>query len=253
MLTIGFATEFYTLWDVSSEHVYFTDAYGNHHLTGTKYNYFYQKNISKDLSKVKELYPSLGIDEGLRGKIRSWSETKPAEDTTPEILKFGKHIGRNVAEVAELDFNYTLYLLNNCRSEKTKDAIAALPKVAEYFSAKQAEKEARVNGYALVQDGRQELTFCGNPNRLVREIAFVDCAQLKDYRDCNYAAAQITENHVLYVIFPQVQYVSGIYPYNMAVIDGKAKRIKNKTISIEIVVLHTEKNESACTQYAIIK
>lgn len=53
MEKIGFATEFYTLWSVTTEAVYFTDSLDNHHRQNDKINYQYIKNIStKQLEKV---------------------------------------------------------------------------------------------------------------------------------------------------------------------------------------------------------
>ena len=98
MLKIGFATEFYTLWDVTTEPKYFTDSYGNHWLQGENTYFGYIQNISKDLSTVKTKYPDLEIDEDLRGKNRSWSRSTE-EDLTPQILKFGKYYGKSIQEV----------------------------------------------------------------------------------------------------------------------------------------------------------
>ena len=63
MERIGFATEYYTLWDVTNENQYFTDTYGNHHLQSIRTNFCYIKNISKDLSIVEAKYPGVSIDE----------------------------------------------------------------------------------------------------------------------------------------------------------------------------------------------
>ena len=119
MNTIGFATEFYTLWDVTSEATYFTDAYGNVHTTGSKTNYCYIKNVSTDLDKVKTLFPTAPIDENLRGKSNSFVVTKE-EDTTPHILKFGRYIGRTIEDVANIDFNYIFYVIKEATNPKTR-------------------------------------------------------------------------------------------------------------------------------------
>lgn len=65
---IGFANKFFTLWSIDAEPVYTTDAYGKHWLTGYHTRYTYHKNISFDLEKAKALYPSLEVQEDLRGK-----------------------------------------------------------------------------------------------------------------------------------------------------------------------------------------
>lgn len=79
MRAIGFATKFYTLWDVVTEDMYTTFGH-KHYKTGVKTTCFYIKNISMDLDKVKELYPDVPIWEDLRGiNMREYSFTKKVE------------------------------------------------------------------------------------------------------------------------------------------------------------------------------
>ena len=53
---IGFATQFYTLWDYEVVNNYVQDSYGNYHVSSQTTKYFYIKNISKDIDKVKGMY-----------------------------------------------------------------------------------------------------------------------------------------------------------------------------------------------------
>ena len=64
---IGFATQFYTLWNYEAVPQYKTDSYGNHHQKGIEHKYYYCKNVSTDLDKVKALFPNVEIDTELRG------------------------------------------------------------------------------------------------------------------------------------------------------------------------------------------
>lgn len=101
MNIIGFANQYYTLWDFSNETIYFTDSYGNNHPVRIQTNYYYIKNVSMDLDKVKSLYPELTIDENLKGKNRNFSISNENEDLSPEILKFGKYFGSNINDIVE--------------------------------------------------------------------------------------------------------------------------------------------------------
>lgn len=76
---IGFGGTFYTLWTYSTRENFYVDSYGNSYCTGGITNYYFLKNISTDLNKVKELYPHLSIDEGLKGRYVSWQKVDKIE------------------------------------------------------------------------------------------------------------------------------------------------------------------------------
>lgn len=254
MQKIGFATEFYTLWDVTEEPKYFTDSYGNHWLQEIKTYYGYIQNISKDLATVKAKYPDLDIDEDLRGKNRSWSRTTQ-EDLTPHILKFGKYSGKPIAEVAEFDFGYILWLLENGRSE-TKRVCYELPKVIEHFAEVERKKQEAMESHPIAESGEVEITFLSNPNWNVQENLIHDADShnlLIDFAEKNYAEATIGEGNKILVIFDEVKYVGGMYPYFMGVVNGKAMRIKGKTMKLNLNIIHTNKSEWCALQTALIR
>lgn len=339
MNTIGFATEFYTLWDVTSEVTYFTDAYGNHHKSGVKTNYCYIKNVSTDLDKVKSLFPNTPINEELRGKSTSFFVTKE-EDLTPHILKFGKYCGKTIQDVEKIEFTYILWLIKEARNPKTRDLCRELPSVVAYVEKIEAERKAIQDALPLIQDGEVELLFNSNPNKMGAELGFIqNNAQVigeipttlvwesvneqvstnKDwftleqakckvdgrlyritrYRDNKtfhidgenfetieearksaeiqelvndhklsqymvdtkfaplskmyYAVASIGEGNTILVFFNDVKEVGGMYPYNMGIINGKAMKLKGKSIKVNIELIHTEMYSESVCQYVIIK
>jgi len=253
MYTIGFATEFYTLWTVETETIYFTDSYGKSWPHREKINFFYIKNISKDLQKVQELYPNVLIDEGLRGKVRSFSEWAKTEDLTPNILKFGKYAGKSLEEIAKIDFNYTLWLVDNAFNY-IKDEVKKLPEVIEHFAKLAKIEEEKINSYKEIQSGLNTLTFINNPNHRISS-SFPLPDEFKEYNNYYFIQTKITEDHSIFVLLTdsEVGYVNGLYPYHTAIINGKSKKTKNKEFSLNIEVIHTDKNKWRCHQYAIIK
>ncbi len=170
MKTIGFATEYYTLWDVRVEPKYFTDLNGVHHLQSNVTHYNYIQNISKDLATVKDKYPDLSINEELKGKTAAWSKT--SEDLTPEILKFGKYSGKSVQEVSEIDFHYILWLLENGRGETIKVCMA-LPIVIAHFEAVEIKRNQAIASHPVIESGEVELTFYTNPNKIGQDLDFI--------------------------------------------------------------------------------
>ena len=110
---IGFANKFYTLWDYIEEGQYVTDGYGKHHKVGTIHRFFYIKNISIDLDKVKSLYPNLTIDDQLRGKTSSFSYDEKI-DLPENYFWKGKYKGMLIDEILQSDFQYCLWFVENC-------------------------------------------------------------------------------------------------------------------------------------------
>jgi hypothetical protein len=97
MIAIGFATQFYTLWDYSKEEQYFTDCNGKHHFCGYKHIYVYLKNISKDLDKVKALYPNLEPNLELYGRNSSWEKSDPIKFSKTQF-SYGRYKGTEILE-----------------------------------------------------------------------------------------------------------------------------------------------------------
>ena len=122
---IGFANKYYTLWSIDTEPVYTTDAYGKHWLTGHNTRYTYHKNISFDLDKAKSLYPGLEVREDLRGITQSWFNEWDSnkEDLCPQIMKFGKHLGEDINELINTDFQYLLWICENKSYSSNMDVI----------------------------------------------------------------------------------------------------------------------------------
>lgn len=332
---IGFATSFYTLWDMRVEENYITDVYGNHHRTNDTVHYGYIKNISTDLEKVKALYPTLTIDENVRGKIRSFEYTNKEQDLCPHILKFGKYYGHDINDLAKTDFNYLIWLAENAHSFAVREIIKSLPEYVAYLTAKQQADQAKLNGWQLIRDGLNILTFLNNPNyigenldaissrsRVERPITnpvlqweqetdkyanrwnatgyngnlhtvtkFHDhnkyecnsigfdtleeaqlCGERADrhmrnhfgkekiYEDTgftpylymNYAKVELEPDNMLYVFFPETNFVNGLYPYTTAYINGKYRKTKNQTFTLNLKVFLVEKSEHSCTQFSVV-
>lgn len=340
MLKIGFANQYYTLWDVTAQPKYFTDSYGKHHIQCMITHYNYIKNISTDLEKVKTLHPDLVIDNELRGKTSSWVSSSE-EDLTPEILKFGKYSGKSIQEVVAIDFGYILWLIDNCYKAATRDACKALPQVIDYYAEIERKNNEAMQQHIIIESGEVELEFITNPNYFCAELQFIQeqirktaiipstlqweqvnelskrndrttiekaesehspygegffiqkftnsptffmngenfatiedakraaeiqilanthklTEQLKtssygSYLGKNYANAKVGETTFVTVIFDEVKYVTGMYPYYMGFINGKAMKLKGKKIKVNVTVLNTEVYPNCANQIVAVK
>ena len=219
---IGFATQFYTLWDYEAVPQYKTDSYGNHHQTGVDHKYYYIKNVSTDLDKVKLLFPNVEIDTDLRGAS---SFTRNEKLDLPENYFWGgKYAGKLIDEIMEIDFKYCLWSAENYNMPY----ITNHPKYIAHLEAIEKAKQGEINSKQLLKVGDiVELEFTRNGYNADDE--YTEC-----WTEANYNDVEVAVN------CSGVKPVSGMYPYLMPVINGKAQETKGKKLTVTVIeVLET--------------
>jgi hypothetical protein len=219
---IGFATQFYTIWDYEAVPQYKTDSYGNHHQTGVNHNYYYIKNVSTDIDKVKALFPNVEIDTELRGTS---SFTRNEKLDLPENYFWGgKYAGKLIDDILEIDFKYCLWSAENYNMPY----ITNHPKYIAHFEAIAKAEQAEINSKELLKVGDVvELEFITNGYNADEE--YTEC-----WTEANYNDVEVVVN------CNGVKPVSGMYPYLMPVINGKTQKTKGKKLTVTIIeVLET--------------
>jgi hypothetical protein len=228
---IGFANKFFTLWSIDTEPVYTTDAYGKHWLTGYNTRYTYHKNISFDLEKAKALYPTLEVQEDLRGKTNSWT-AENKEDLCPQIMKFGKYYGKDINELLEQDFQYLVWICENKGYSSNGKYAKNLPKVQEHFKAIEDASNKLINDRnnafeAILNAGRFE--FVAERNLKIND---------------GFAYIYVNEGDLCITFkFEQGTFSYNEYngfTYGLPIVKGKAKRMKGKTVKFEFTEDKTE-------------
>lgn len=226
---IGFATKFYTLWDYESVSQYKADSYGNHHQIGINHKYYYIKNISTDLDKVKSLFPDVEIDEELRGKTKSFTYSEKI-DLPEGYFWHGKHSGKLIDEVIQSDFNYCIWAADNITGS-VSDFIKNHPKYKSHIEAIEGIELEKINTVKPLKVGDVvELDFVRNGYN-----------SNEDYTECLTEA--LYGDLVLLVQCSGVKYVGGMYPYLMPIINGKAQKTKNKKIPVTVIEVDKPKLE----------
>lgn len=240
---IGFANKFYTLWEYEAVDQYTTDVYGNYYRSGVNHTYHYIKNISFDLAKVKDKYPGVDIDTSLCG-TRSFTREEKIE-LPANVFWFGKYYGQPIDDIMESDFQYCLWCVENRSYSNNSVYIKSHPKYIAHFDAIELEKVRKIeeaekvsvgdvitlsfqrNGYNgwFSDNGRMEYIHSGEASMARYDRCFVD-AYLND---------------TMVTIECPCRPVSGMYPYLMPIINGKAQRTKNK--SIEVTVTEVTKTD----------
>ena len=214
---IGFATQFYTLWNYESVPQYKTDSYGNHHQTGIEHKYYYCKNVSTDLDKVKALYPNVEIDTELRG-TSSFTRNEKL-DLPNNYFWAGKYAGKLIDEILDSDFNYCLWSAENYNMPY----ITNHPKYIAYFEAIEQKKRLDIENAQTVKVGD------------VVELEFVRNGYNADdeYKEC-WTEARFGETE-LKVLCNGVKAVTGMYPYLMPMVNGKVQKTKGKKITVKVL------------------
>lgn len=238
---IGFAEKFYTFWSHERVISYVTDAYGNHHPSMVTDKYYYIKNISTDLDKVRLLHPGVEIDESLRGQVRSFERSQVIEKPS-DIFWFGKYTGKKVDEIMISDFQYCLWVVKN-NSNTISTYIQNHPIYVEYLTKLNQEKEQLINSVPILKAGD------------VAEIEFTTNGYNADetYSECWANAYHQGVN--IAVLCPGVKRVNRMYPYLMPVINSKAQRTKNKTIKVTVteIVQDTDIKHNEVYQWIKVK
>lgn len=228
---IGFATQFYTLWNYQAVPTFITDSYGKHHQTGIDHKYYYCKNISTDLEKVKALFPNVEISMELRGTSSFIRNEKL--DLPENFFWGGKYAGKLIDEVLEMDFNYCLWSAKNYHMPY----ITNHPKYISYFKSIEEQKRLDIEKAQTVNSGDViELEFLSNGYNTD-----------EDFTEC-WVNASLGDTE-LKVLCNGAKLVSGIYPYVMPMVNGKVQKTKGKNISVKVLeVFNTEIYRGIVTQ-----
>jgi len=216
---IGFATQYYTLWDYESNPEYKTDAYGKHHQVGVNHSFYYIKNISMDIDKVKELYPSIEIDDSLRGKSSSFDRQE--KTGLPENYFWGgKYAGRMVDEIMDKDFQYCVWSASNYNGA-TSEYIKNHPQYIAYIDSIEQQKKDLVDSATLLSVG-DTITLSFRTNGFNANDNYTECLS-----DAVFGNISVR-------VFSGVKFVGGMYPYLMPVINGKAQKTRGKDLTVTI-------------------
>lgn len=241
---IGFTEKFYTLWTYEAERV----AIGQHN-GYIKHNWCYIQNLSFDLEKAKGKFPNAEIDLQQKGN-KSFSTIENYDNTPDEVMWFGQFKGGGIDIIPE---KYILWLLDNCddkariirHSKIAQDIIAKREAEAIAEEKRIAEIEALPNETEIEVLFEKNLTIVGeyfgddgeNTWKATHGAYYFDfnglsvCLLFEDYRHMEYNG----------------------HPYGLPCINGKAKRVKNKTLKLKITDGTIEVSESEKTQTFTVK
>ena len=217
MKVIGFANKFYTLWDVTSKVV------ESKYSKCTIVTNAYIKNISTNIDKVKELYPGVEIDESLRGHSCTFEYIKERKEINTDKFNFGKYEGQLISECN--DESYLIWFFDNCDVERKKNVEKRLVKLGfvikndTIFTQEEIEKQEQIERM-LSNKEELEVTFDRNLS-----------VEFDDSNKC-YGVYRNEDGILFKFNNVKLNYYNG-FEYCLPLVNGKAKRIKNKTVKIK--------------------
>jgi predicted CoA-binding protein len=225
---IGFAGKYYTLWSVVSTEV------KNEKEIYTQRTYAYLKNISMNIDKVKSLYPDVKIDKTLNGKRCYTTIENYTRIVDPKEFTFGKYLGKRIDEVADVE--YTCWYSQQIISEENRNACYEFLKL---------------HGYVVIEDriySPEEYEKIQSANRVCDELLETNAKQgyidLTITDNAHYDAENFcvlpTNIKGVYIVCEEgakAMYYQG-WEYYLPIFNGKAKRMKNKTVRIQIKNTH---------------
>lgn len=227
MKVIGFANKFYTLWEVTKD----TRSLGN----GRSYvitHFCFVKNISFDKETAIAKYPDAPIDECLRGKTASWESKKEVWDNV-NTFRFGKYMYDNIDTCS--DTNYIAWYWGQVYTEH-KDHVTEVLKSRGYEIRTRSwvnyEGYTRVDEY-LMSPEALEAEAKENAELVEVENMLKEGNLLTFTAVCNLDELGETHDGYITYKFPETKEMEYRgWPYWLPMKNGKAKRIKNKTITV---------------------
>ena len=227
---IGFANKFYTLWHIIEE----SKPLGNGRTyVVTHYNYI--KNISMNKEIALSKYPNATLDETLRGMSKSWSSKPMIIWDNIDTFRFGKYQFDKIDNA--WDTNYIVWYWNNVDNGDHKDYVGKVLESRGYEIREWSTgNKYLVSPEELEAEKAREIENNKILNLLIKNEPFeINLDRNPDYNgDCRI-------DDVIYN-FPEVKenYYQG-YEYYLPVLNGKAKRIKNKNLVIKNYTYNVEK------------
>lgn len=194
----------------------------------TYYRYSYIKNIYFDKEKVQSKYPGVEFDESLRGKTISFNSTPVEVWTVNDCFRFGKYKYVNVNDCQ--DSEYIRWYLNSIENNGESNT-----KHYEFVKSVLLERGYKMFDGILMNNTEynrhiETIEYINKLIDMVREHKPVEITVSYNFDENGYYK---DDNGILYQYTSEMKenYYQG-FSYYLPILNGKAKRVKNKTLRI---------------------
>lgn len=236
---IGFSRKFFTLWNVVEEKVTIQNG-----LYKIIKHYNYVKNISYDKDKAFAAYPNAAYDEDLRGRTKSWKTVKEVWENV-DTFRFGKYKYQKINDNDDID--YIAWYWEHVDGEH-RDYISKILKLYGYEIG---------TWYTKIGKAKYEHQYLVSPETVAKNKAKVrrinmienslknnDPLEVNIDRNPDSEGFFMEEDGIKYHFQEvDVNYYNGFH-YYLPKLNGKQKRIKNKTILITDYTINRDDNDA---------
>ena len=224
---LGFTNKYYTLWNVNTT----TQDLG-HGLIRTTNLYTYLQNVSFDLETARRKFPEAELVEDLRGKTRRWKTYSDVWESV-DVFRFGKYKFQNIAE--NTDSSYIAWYWTVINGEHKEFVTKVLESRGYWVREKYWEKENGeierqeylVSSEQLEEERKAELAL----REKSKEVENATALEFVPTRNVN-GVGEYWDGNVIYKFAGVKENWYQGFPYYLPLLNGKQKRIKNKTIKI---------------------
>ena len=229
---IGFAGTYYTLWSYED----CTSKQGDFMIFETKYHY--HKNISKDIEKVKSLYPNVEIDMTLKGSS-DFTKFVKKEFVNPftslaDSMPFGKYNGKKIGDVLEKDPEYLIWISENSYNRGLREFCYEITtELRNKKAATQQEKLDAIPEYAEAEVVEFTVTFNknltpGEGENIITEVALDNFAYYTFETQKNLSVSLIFSKDAVKLM----RYQDFIYALPIDSKTGKGIKVKGSTFKV---------------------
>ncbi len=230
---IGFATKFYTLWSVVD--IPYNNQYGEQ--IGVTHRYAYIKKLTMSRERACAMFPDAPVDESLRGH-RGFDRFEPTRrEYADDEFNFGMYAGTKVADCA--DAGYLAYVWHRLTETQQKIATKVVERAGWHV----------VNGDIFSNDQYNAII---ERESFARDIASGYEFDVLCTHSLDEYGKYAFKGYDLYFPEHRVDSYNGFY-YALPVVNGHAKRIKNKMVHVTGYELDAENGIITIKEYQIIK
>lgn len=230
MLKIGFASKYFTLWDVTTSTEYGQGSTGTYSYQRTQYTYYRNLSMNEGIALEKaELagVKDLTVDTELFGRSgKSFTKISPREYVKYEDTQFsyGKYCGEYFSKCEDIS-----YLQWYFRDNGNIKAAERLVELDEYFVIE--------NGELINQDILENRNRARVLQTVLKTQGFIDTFVDKNVDSYGF----INIDGINFNFGKTSENFYKDWTYYLPVLNGKAKRIKNKTVRIyaELGIVYT--------------
>ena len=200
-IAIGFAKQFFTLWNVSGDE-YRTE-------------YQYVKNISKDENVVKEMYPGVEIDYTLSGGTWIVRETpRYVEQYESDEFQRGKYSGMKIADC--VDYKYMEWYFDMCASQNERELIfAVLEKVGYRILTNTSNYDGYEHEYNILIDPESAKRYDETERQFKETIELIKKNGEIEVTITSNANYDIDANHYIHYLLTRIRFISLLMKQNL--------------------------------------